>query len=258
MTWTDSDTAKLIRMAQSGRYTYAEIAADMGKQAGAVRHHARTLGLPSRPAPQKIGKWNCKHAHLREPVMKYFLKHTWDETRQKFGLTQSELKSLFTVAYRDPKFAHLRKDTRKKDRWTGEELRVIAQNAGILSRLQIAQILGRGNARVIKERLRKFNSGTKYLNGMPLNWAVQLWGPFVQEYSIKTLAGPGGATGNTFCFRIIPWTACEKLSVGLKTDENVKRMIRIMATFQRWIHGTKSNAWVKRKIVGAINEQRSR
>ncbi len=204
-----------------------------------------------------MAHFNSKHSHLREPVMTYFLTHTWEETRVRFKLTESNLKSLFTVGYCDPKLAHLRKDTRRKDPWTLKEMLFLLQHAGVRDRNWIAKKLNRAGQRNIKERMQKWNAATKFLNGMPRKWAVELWGQYaVMPPGIKTKAGPtGGVNTGDFRFVIIPWHEAERLSKTYRTPPKLKACIRAMMRFQEFIHGTKSPAWIRRKLKQAVAQK---
>lgn len=198
-----------------------------------------------------MSHFNSKHSHLREPVMTYFLTHTWEETLKKFKLTQSELKSLFSAGYRDPKLKHLRKDTRRKDPWTLEEMLFLIQNAGIRERAWIAKKLNRAGARNIKERMRSWNAATKFLNGMPITWAATLWPNAKLPAPIRTLAGPTG-NNNQFCFRILSWQTCKSLSMRYPTPPEIRAGIQAMYKFQSFIYRTNSSAWIRRKINASL------
>lgn len=170
--------------------------------------------------------------------MRYFKTHTARETARKFKLRHGQIIGLNETSRLMGLMKPTFKDKRIKKPWTLEELLYLIRRAGIQPRSKIGQELGRGSARVIKEHLQTFNSGTKFLNGMPRSWAVQLWGGAAPQ-GIKTKAGPISPVTN-FNFIIIPWVECEKLASKLPTDKKVKRMIKIMAKFQKWIHGTKN------------------
>jgi DNA-binding MarR family transcriptional regulator len=254
--WTYGELRELVRLAKSGEVLNKDIAARFGVKPAAVSYKLKRLGIKNTAIQKIYGKWNAKHAHLREKVMTYFLTHTWDETAKKFGLTKSELKSLFTVAYRDPKLARLRKDTRNHAEWTTDDYLFAVRRSGVLPREYIGRKLGRGGARVIKERFKKFNSATKYMNGMPLTWATELWGAgAVHGLDLKTLAGPYSSKSD-FRFRIIPWTTCLEVSKSNRTAPNVRKMIRAMAKFQLWIHDVGDRKWITRKLRGILDEQR--
>lgn len=253
MNWTKAEDKTLTRLATNSDKFLSEIAEILGKKPQAVRYRARTLGLKASSASRRrIGQWNTKHAHLREKCLRYFLTHTFEETREHFGLTDSEMKSLFTVAYRDPRLAHLRKDTRRKDEWTHEETLFLIRHAGIRERNWIGKRLNRGGQRNIKERMQKWNAATKYLNGMPKAWASELWGPGVgANRFIQTKAGPTANSGS-FRFRIIPWHDALRISKTRETPVEVKASIRAMAKFQEFIFQTKSAAKIRREIVRCL------
>lgn len=250
MSWTQSELTQLKRLVAKNTLLCTEIADRMGKPVVNVRYMVRKLGL-NRPARHRIGEWNRKHAHLREKALRYFLTHTFEETRLYLGLTKSELKSLFTYAYRDQNLKHIRKDTRRRDAWTLDETLFLLRHAGIREREWIAKKLNRSCARNIKERMQKWNAATKHLNGMPLSWARLLWPQDPLERRIRTKAGPSGGDG-IWRFQILPWAECLRLSRRYPTALEVKACIRGMLRFQKFIHQTDSSAWVTRRIKMAV------
>lgn len=253
--WTEKEIKQLKKLHAEGRYFFKEIAEKMGRDVIAVRHKARKLGLELQPQVKaRMGGWNSKHAHLRESVFKYFLTHSWAETKARFALTESELKSLFTVGYKDPKLAHLRKDARRKDSWTLPEIRFLIQNAGIRPRTWISKKLKRGGVYSVKESLNRLNIPSKHINGLPFKWAETLFQNIKLPKGIKTKAGPTGGGRGNFMFRIIPWVQCEALvkKYPKSTTEEIKSIIRAMATFQRWIYGCDSTEYIVRRIKNQV------
>lgn len=180
-----------------------------------------------------------KHAHIREDVFKYFLDHTFFETKQHFKLTDSELKSLMTVGYRLKELKQYRKDNRKRDLWTDKQIKASLQMAGLLPRNEIAQKIGRDNARVIKEKWMALRvSNPKTINGMTLTQFKKLFN-CNPKVIIHTKAGPGrgACIGSTF-FKIIPWVWIQDaLAIGSIECDNLHRsMIQTKVAFQKWIH----------------------
>jgi hypothetical protein len=245
--WKSEKEAELIRWLKTEQFTNAEIALKMGLNVNQITTKANSLGYINPVYRKRI----TKHAHLREKVMTYFLTHTSEETRVRFGLTQSEIKSLFTVGYRDPRFSHLRKDSRRKDAWTLEETLFLLRHAGIRERGWIAKKINRSTARNIKERMQKWGAATKHLNGMPLSWARQFWPNDLLESRIHTKAGPSGGTG-IWRFQIIPWHECLRLSRKYPTAVEICAGIRAMVRFQEFIYGTKSSVSIRRHINAAV------
>lgn len=243
MSWTQAEIEELKRLNSEGKYFFSEIAETMNRKPGIVRYMARKLGLKSHLRVQgRKGEWNSKHANLREPVFKYFLDHTFDETREHFKLTQSELKSIFTAGYRDPKLQHLRKDSRRKDGWDDSELIFLLRHSGIQSRTWISRKLKRGGVHSVKESLSRLHLPSRYVNGMSRGWAVEVFGEDIVPAGIKTKAGPSTPTKGIDCrYRLIPWITCETLTSKKKVSQEMRLAISTMAQFQRWIHGWKSD-----------------
>jgi hypothetical protein len=250
--WTKQERAELKRLVKTGNYTYPEIAKIIGKPKWHCQLVAQRMGLRNLCYLSRI----TKHTHLRKPIMEYFLSHSWEETRRHFGLTDSELKSVFTVGYRDPKLRSLRKDKRRKDEWSLEEIRYLLQTAGIQPRDWISRRLNRGGVHAVKESLSRLGISSKHLNGMPIKWAEIIFRNIKLPTAIKTKAGPPGGSGNNFTFRIIPWVVCEKVALNNRNiiSADIVSLIRSMARFQRWVFGTDSTSQIIRRINEILKE----
>lgn len=213
--------------------TNVQIAEIMGRSRAGIqiKSHRVAGGNPN------YRKIKTRHAHLREPVFKYFQKHTWEKTRQKFGLTQSELKTIFTVGYKSVKLSQFRKDTRTHDKWTTDELLFLLRHAGLQQRDWIAKKIKRGNSRVIKEKLMNLGVNTRYLNGMTLSRYRLVFG----REPRRTVDGKAGPTRGCMPtrFKIVPWTDIERDFESGRVDQldAIRTITEIMARFQRWIHG---------------------
>lgn len=258
----------------------SEISEKIGRSPATTRWKAKKLGLWSKPEG-RFAEWNVKHKHLREPVMRYFLKHTMKETQDHFGLTESEVKSIFTVGYRDPKFKHLRKDTRRRDSWTQDELLFLTRHAGVQPRTWIAKKLKRGTDESVKECLSRLKIGVRYMNGMPWTWAQELFGEEAAHLTIHTKAGPCGPTGHHGAadtrYRLLPWTEAHRLleagltrpllgkgrcrpdrrrrAERLQVSDETRIAIRALARFQRWIHGMQSSRGIRQRIQKAARRR---
>lgn len=176
-----------------------------------------------------------KHKHLRKPVFEYFLNHTWSETKEKFKLTDSELKSVFTVGYRDNSLKSLRKDTRCRRLWDTKDTIFLLQRAGLIRREKIGMALGRGKDRVIKEKLMKLGVNTKTIQGMTLSSYRKNFGQ-EPSFAISTKAGPSGGIQSGM-FKIIPWVILrEELNNNkIIVPKIFADYIKTMALFQEWI-----------------------
>lgn len=244
MKWTPTADRELTRLVATDKWFLSEIAEKMGRTAQSVRWRARKLGLNLQPAAHRKGKWNSKHAHLREKVMRYYLTHSAQECRDRFHLTESEFKSLLTVAYRDANLAHIRKDTRNHAPWSLKEWLFVLRRAGLIERRIIAKQMGRsdgGKHHAVKDRMRSVGGGTtKFLNGLPIGWAAQLWPrELIAHLGVKTAAGPTGGKRCNFRFLIIPWVEAERLAKAFRTPPEFEACIRSMAKFQRFIYAKK-------------------
>lgn len=251
MKWTKAEDDRLTRMVATDKWMLSEIAEKLGKKATAVRYRARQLGLNSKPASHKFGQWNNKHAHLQPKLLRYYLTHTATECCKQFKLTPSEFKSCLTAGYRNQSILHLRKDTRTHEPWSLADLLFVLQHAGIQERQWIASKLGRTKDHryhSIKDKMSQIGGGgTKCLNGMPLTWAKTLW-PDDKLYGhllIKTNAGPTGGGRGNFKFLLLPWIEAERLSNTFVTPDSIKRCIKSMAKFQRFIHAKRDRLIVR-------------
>ncbi len=228
--WTESELMHLGFLIQGG-FTNPEISKIMGKPRTGVAIKAQRIwgGNPN------YRKSITKHAHLREPVMRYFLKHSWEETKEKFGLTQSELKSLFTVGYRDQNLKHLRKDKRVKREWDTKDYLTLLRFAGLKQRTWISKKLKRGGVHSTRERLEKLGIASKNLQGITLSQYRQAFGAEPERY-IQSEAGPN-RSGMPTRFKIILWSDLDRwLKRGkIHAPDVFKVHCSAMAMFQNWV-----------------------
>jgi len=249
MGWTEAQKAELINLALSNEFNYADIARKMNKNDATVRHQAKKLGLPSKIAIHKKGQWNIKHAHLREPLLRYYLTHSAEECQKHFKLSPGEFKSCLTYAYISPNLKHIRKETRTHEPWSLSQLLFLLRHSGLRPRSWIAKKLKRGNAHsCIKERLERLGIASRTINGLTLSQFRSLFGK-EPKYFIKTDAGPGRGKNSSTYFKIVPWVYLAKdlKANRLKTSRPMRNLIYSMALFQEWIF--EGNALVKIKKI---------
>jgi len=111
-------------------------------------------------------RYKYKYDHLWEKVLKYYITHTVEETCKEFKLTKKEFINCYETAIK--KYSY-RKDTRRKDKWTPKEILKMISMCGYEDRTTIAKEINRGNARVIKEKLKHLGlNSSVYMNGIPL------------------------------------------------------------------------------------------
>jgi hypothetical protein len=274
--WTPAMVAELRRLVGRNELFMYEIADVMRLPRTSVLHKCRQLRIRSAP-PGRFAEWNRKHAHLREDVLTYFLTHSFDETAKRFGLTRSEMKSCMSAGYLDPKLKHLRKEWRPHTPWSTKDWLFMVRHAGVRERVWIAKKLKRGHTyNSVKDSLAKFRGSGKYMNGMPWQWASQVFGLDAHHIAIQTKAGPTGGRG-IFRYRIIPWVTCERLisegrvrkvygkgkcrperklaSPAITIHPEVVAGVRAMARFQRWIHGTESERVITGRIRNVLKQR---
>ena len=241
--WSEKEL--LIKLIRSNKYTNPEIAKIIGRGVNEVQNKACRLGMKNHTYRNRI----TKHKHLRMKVMKFYSKHNFKETSAKFKLTKSELKSLIAVCYRDPKYNHLRKDTRCKRPWTLKDYLFLIQNAGIRERRWISKKLGRGGVHAVKDRISKMNSRSRYMNGLPERLASILLSRYVE--GIKTSACAPGPNNNCHQ-KLVAWVELNRLIKQTKNDvpEHLARAVSAMAKFQKFIHQAKTN----KEVIENINK----
>lgn len=230
--WQDHEYAQLKLLIDEG-LTNPQIAEIMGHSLMAIRIKAQ-INFGGNPN-YRIQK--TKHVHLREPVMRYFLTHSADETAKKFKLTGSEFKSLMTSAYRDPTFSHLRKETRNHAKWATKDFKFLFTHSGLMPRSWIAKKLKRGGELGIKDRLDKLGISSKSLNGLTLS---QYRDAFACEpgFYLRTKAGPGQGKHARTYFKIIPWVwiDAEIKDKRLRAPKLMRKLVQSMALFQEWVY----------------------
>ena len=232
--WTE-ETINLVKQYISEKKTYSEIASIMQVTRNSVASAMQRLKIKN----PNFHLRKRKHFHLRKPVMEYFLTHTKAQTMEKFRLTESEFKSIFSIGYKIKELKHLRKDKRinHKRFWTLEELLIILRMSGIRNRNVIAKKIKRGNSRVIKEYLMKKKvKNPKYINGLSLSLVRELFGS-EPDFNLTTDAGPYTMKNHTY-FKIVPWVYLDDLIKNREIDppQFLIDLVASMAKLQEWIH----------------------
>lgn len=233
---SEYEAAEIVSMALSGNILNKDIAKRIGRNPGAVSYCLRRIGVKNTAKDKIIGKWNNIHAHLREPLLKYFLNHSAEECQKKFNLTASQFKSCITYAYKQPELTHIRKDNRRHDPWSTKELKFLLKHCGIMPRDWIAKELSRGGELGIKDRLELLGISSKNLNGLTLSQFRQAFG-IEPKFFIQTKAGPGYGKYSPTFYKIIPWVwiNTEIKNGRLKTHPMFVQLVSSMAIFQEWI-----------------------
>ena len=125
--------------------------------------------------------------------------------------------------------------------------------AGLISREEIGKRLNRNGQRNIKERMKNdFNSGTKFLHGMPLTWVKEIIPIDLSDRLIQTKAGPCSIQNRTM-FKIVPWVDLEQVQYAVRLPKNLASAIRALAKFQRFIWKTDEDYKIRDYIKGVIN-----
>lgn len=246
---SDREAAEIVAMALSGDILNKDIAARIGRMPGAVSYCLKRNGVRNTAKDKIVGKWNNKHAHLRGPLLKYFLNHSAEECQKKFKLTPSEFKSCLTYAYKHPEFAHIRKDRRRHDAWSTKELKFLLRHSGIMPRDWIAKELNRGSELGIKDRLELLGISSKNLNGLTLTQFREAFGVDPKFY-IQTKAGPGQGKHSSTFYKIVPWVCINvEIEKGrLKTHPMFVQLVSSMAIFQEWIFDGNALGKLKRIV----------
>lgn len=193
-----------------------------------------------------------KYKHLYEPVMKYFLNHTWDETKKYFNLNDNNLKSIFSYAYKSPELKKYRKDTRRKDEWNLQELKTLLVSCGLIERKDIARMLKRGNGQGVKDKINQLSLKSRNVNGLTLTQYRELFGKEPKKL-IKTKAGSG-----LMKIKLVPWVILEQDKNLNDMPDFIKTLISTMAIFQRWINEADNNKSVIKKINQIVKDNKQK
>lgn len=246
--WSKAQVKQLRELARPKTLFMSEIAVAMGKSPAATRWKMHKLGLSYKSS--RLGTYNAKHAHIREAAFEYFLTHSTDQTREHFGLTKSECRSLFSVGYRMPELSHLRKDTRRRDAWSPEEYLFLLRHAGLRDRDWIAAALKRGSRHAVKDCAsdRLHGIWTKQMHGLPHKIvAEQLGVPGLK--TVQTAAGPISET-HSYRYIIVPWVVLADSQSKFSVE--IRPALRAMSRFQKWIYGTTTTLQTMNRIKKAV------
>jgi hypothetical protein len=240
MRWNKREKKNLIRLVKSGQYTYFEIAEQMNRPRNSIAAMASKMGLKN--PTYRLRK--TKHKHLRMPVFEYYQNHSAEETQKHFNISPSEFKSILTVGYKIPELLHLRKDTRRGDKWSKMEKIFLLRHSGLQPREWIAKKLNRGTMHSVKEELKRLRIKSRYIHGLPQRYANILLG-FELE-GIKTKAGPNGC-GSDLRYIVVPWIVLNRRICNRKDIKPaIKIAVRSLSKFQKWIfEGQNNNQIIK-------------
>ena len=179
-----------------------------------------------------------KHKHLHREALLTYKYSSFEKAAEKLNLTHSEMKSCLSSAYREKSLAHIRKDKRRKDKWTEKQIKQMLQMIGLRPRGEIARKIGRGSSRVVKEKLQNIGiKAPKYLNGLTKSRYVKLFKKNPQFY-LETDAGPGRGMYSQCYFKIVPWVYIkDQIESGeLNPPMAIVEWVNSMSSFQEWIH----------------------
>jgi hypothetical protein len=176
-------------------------------------------------------KYKFKYTHIYEKVLNYYIINGKDAAKKKFNLDEKSFNNCYETAIK--KFPQ-RRDTRRKDPWSLKDLLFMLRKSGFISREAINNKIKRGkNYRVVKEKLKLLKiSSSRTVNGLTLKTAVNYFGDL--DFSpIKTKACPEG-----FEMILVTWSDLYKnIKYKRKIDPNIKKCVKTMALFQKFIHG---------------------
>jgi hypothetical protein len=226
MKYNKLDRTKIEEMVKT--MTYGDIAKHFKVSIASVAGFCRRNKI-KRPL-----KWG--HLHLK--VEEYYRTHSKEETTKRFKISNKEFKSIMTYVYR--KGIGVRKDHRVKTEFNSWQ--ELALMSGIFERQEIAKKLERGSYHAIKDRIGKYKINGKYLNGLRLQQVDKY---FSNLKVWKTRAGPTR-------FTLVPWVELEDKLDSSSLPKLLKKAIKALARFQRFIHKTEYNHIVKRNITKMI------
>jgi len=252
--WTRDEEQILLRLRRRGD-SVSQVAEVLSRSRAAIAVRSQRLG-----ATRADGRHHSsKHSHLRKAAMTYYLTHSFEETAKRFELSHSEFKSLLTGSYRDPALRHLRKDGRRRDAWSVDEILFLLRASGIQPRAWIAKKLGRGTLQSVKEQTERQRLPTRYVNGIPLRWTRELLGIEDLEVGFKVKAGPTGRHHLIDCRPIlVPWIVLDwliKRLPFLDVPDHIVAIVDAMKRFQLFIHGTRGVEDTVHAIQAILSER---
>jgi hypothetical protein len=190
---------------------------------------------------------------FRKQAISLYRRMTAREVASSLGIKHGQVIGIMETSRLMGLISEKFKDKRNKTPWTEKERLQLIRMAGLVTRKEIGRRIGRPGRHTIKDRIKNdFNSGTKFLHGMPATWIKELIPIDLTDRLIKTTAGPT-ATNFSTNFRIVPWVELEQVSYAVALDKNLAVCIRILAKFQRFIWQTDEDHKIRELIEGIIN-----
>lgn len=144
----------------------------------------------------------------------------------------------------------------RQDRWTNEQLRELAQMAGLVSMSAQARYFARprANEGSIKSAfMKRFGQGGGMINGLSWHIARHLVGPRCRPirtaYWQTRYPGRKGIQAR----RIVLWCDLER-HLRPEVPNEIRHALRAAARIQRWLHGVEH---VRPRVIRLINERES-
>lgn len=199
-----------------------QIAKEVGVSASNLKRWARDEGV-------RLAYFNKWHANpdLVKQICEFYAEHGMKETLEQFpGVRVRSVIERYPHEYR-------------QIRWTEDQVKKLAQFAGLISHEAQAKYFARpgANEGSIKSAwMKKFKQNGSQINGLSWHTARHLVGPRCKPVRTLYWAQRPGSKRGQFSRKIVLWVDLEQHLLPSQPAW-LRDAIRAMAKFQRWLHG---------------------
>lgn len=204
-----------------------EIAKEIGVSVATLKRWARDNG---NIRLAYFNKWVID-PDLVKTVCEYYAKHGMTKTQKKFP--NVKLRSVIE------RYAKVVGAPPRQIRWKPNELLVLVKMAGIISKKDQAIYFSRPRANkgsITSAWMKKFKCSGSSINGLSYWLARRLTDKEPNPISTQYWYSRRG--DNSFSRRLVLWVDLEK-SLRADLPDHIKDAVKVMAKFQRWLHGRK-------------------
>lgn len=220
--WDMLEVARMRDLFLQGDMKINDIAKNLGRTRKSVERKLNRIGL------NKKNKTIVTYTEeFKSTVLLYYYSTNAKETCEKFNIQQKTLEGFVTKRNRTLKL----KSQIKKNEWSTEDVLVFLRYAGLQPIPFIANKLDKTDASVLSY-LKRRGYRLRYVNGLPKDIFDKVFERIADVPFMRLTSGD----------IIIPWVSVEEnIDCLTGVDEIQLTIIKSMAMFQRFLHGTKTN-----------------
>lgn len=232
--WDMIEVSKLRGMFLQGDKTISQIAQEMGRSSASTERKLSRLGLKRK---ENEGGNNRYTDDFKKAVSEFYYATNAAETAKKFGVSPKVIEGILFRMRRNNGPILIGK---RKNEWQLDEVLIVLRYMGLKPLPFIAEKIGKTQS-ALESYLKRRGFRLHYINGL-------IGEDFKKNFrTTNTLPFVRNLEGDVF----IPWVTIEDNLSKIEADQIQIYVVRAMAKFQRFLHGSKANTnvieelWIK-------------